>query len=228
MLDPDISTTDARRLLSQPAHRRRSRTARTAGRGASSSRPSVAASSAAQPSDAFGGQFGLHRLGFDDARGVRGDADRRHTTGSSSTSCCTAATTVSTRSSRTRTASTTTCGPANGNLGHPGRAACCRSTARYGFHPSLSVHEAVVGRESTGDRPRRRVPESRSVALHVDGDLDERTVRRGLGQHRLDRSLARWSTRGDSRSHGGNDRFVGTAASARRRPPRGSGAGERF
>jgi hypothetical protein len=50
-----------------------------------------------------------------------------------------------------------------------------------------------------------------SVALHVDGHLDERTVRRGVGQHWVGRWLDGQPR--DSRSHGGNDRFVSTAAS---------------
>ena len=41
---------------------------------------------------------------------------------------------------------------------------------------------------------------------------------------RLDRPLARWSTSSDRRSDGGDDRFLGPAAPARRGAPRGSGS----
>ena len=64
-------------------------------------------------------------------------------------------------------------GPSNGNLAIPaGSGPAARRHVRAAPEPRL--HQATVGCRSGGDRPRRRLPQPRPVALHVDGDLDER------------------------------------------------------
>ncbi len=67
-------------------------------------------------------------------------------------------------------------GPNNGNLAIPaGTGAATRRHVRAAPEPDL--HQVAVGRRPAGHRPRRRLSEPGSVALHVDGDLDERQLR---------------------------------------------------
>ena len=177
MLDPDISTADARRLLSQPGHLgdiagphgwTRRKFLQAVGGGVSAARRSTRSAT-----DSALGRLGLRR-----ARRVRRRRRSARTTGSSSTSCSTAATTVSTPSSRTRTASTTTCaGRATATWRSPPRR-LLPLDGTFGLHPSLTYTKRLWDAGQLAIVHGVGYPEPRPVALHVDGDLDERPVRR--------------------------------------------------
>ena len=186
MLDPDISTADAWRLLSQPGHlgdvagpngwtapqvpagdRRRCHRWRRA-RDSSGRIASVSVGSAS-----------TCQKRLPPRRSAR-------TTGSSSTSCCTAATTDSTRSCRTRTASTTTIrGPANGNVAIPASAgAAARRDLRPAPEPRL--HEALWDAGQLAivhgvGYPNPDLSHFTSMAIWMDGQLRRRCRRAPAG-----------------------------------------------
>ena len=190
MLDQDISTADARRLLSVGAHHtarsrtpRRDRTRRLdptrlpAGRrhGARRRHARRHPRRVADP-----------RRRADPRRSPALRSDRP--TASSSRSCCTAATTVSTPSCRTPTATTTS---QRANIAVPqNQVLDAERPVRPA--PAAAVPALDVPARPDGGRARRRVPQPRPVALHVDGDLDERSVR--LGPHRTPGGSAGGST----------------------------------
>jgi uncharacterized protein (DUF1501 family) len=225
MLDPDISTADARRLLSQPAHRgdldgphgwTRRKFLQAVGGG-------VLGGAAL---NAFGGQLGLRHLGFETPRRSR----RRRsvpTTASSSTSCCTAATTVSTRSSRTPNGKYYDVrGPANGNLAIPA-ANLLPLDGTFGFHPSLTYMKRLWDASQLAivhgvGYPNPDLSHFTSMAIWMNGRFGVGPASTGW--------VGRWL---DGQPAATADLMAATigssvpVASARRRSSRGSGAGER-
>ena len=117
-------------------------------------------------------------------------------------------------------------GPANGNVAIPA-AQVLPLDGTFGLHPNLSYTKSLWDAGQLAivhgvGYPNPDLSHFTSMAIWMNGNFGV-----GAGQHRLDRPLARWSTGGDCRPDGGDDRLFGAAAPARRSAPGRRGARER-
>ena len=231
MLDPDISTADARRLLSQPDRsRRRRRTQRL-------DAPQVPAGRRWRDSrrrDARVLRFGPLRTGppgFGPPRARPATSVRRHTDRAhdgilvnivlygGNDGLNTVVPYTNARYYEVR-------GPSNGNVAIPA-GQVLPLDATFGLHPNLTYTKSLWDAGQLAIVHGVGYPEPGPVALHVDGHLDERQIRCRPGHHRLDRPMARRPTSSDRRPDGSDDRFVGATAPARGSPPGGRRPAER-
>ena len=174
MLDPDISTADARRLLSQPGH-----LGDVAGPNGWTRRKFLQAIGGGvlggAALDAFGSdRFGLGRLGLDMPEAFAATPIGAHD-----------GIVVNIVLYGGNDGLNTVVPYTNGKYyddpwagqrqrGDPGRPGAAARRARSACTRASTYTKRVVGRRPAGHRPRRRLSQSRPVALHVDGDLDER------------------------------------------------------
>jgi len=212
MLDPDISTADAKRLLSQPGD-----LDDIVGPNGWTRRKFLQAVGGGVLGGAALGSFGTDRFGLGKARpahagSIRRYADRCSRTASSSTSCLYGGKRWSQHGRAVHRREV---------LRHPwpGQRQTWRSPpaqllpldATFGLHPSLTYTKRLWGRRATGHRPWRRLSQFPTYRTSTSmGDLDGRQVRRG--PQAGTGWIGRWldgQPAATGRPHGRHDRFVG-------------------
>ena len=220
MLDPDISTADARRLLSQPGH-----LGDLTGPNGWTRRKFLAAIGGGVLGGAALGQFGsdrfgLGRLGLDMPEAFAATPIGAHDGIVVNIVLYGGNDGLNTVVPYTNGKYYDIRGPANGNLAIPA-AQVLPLDGTYGLHPSLAYMKRVWDAGQLAivhgvGYPNPDLSHFTSMAIWMAAH-----VRRRCAGHRLDRPLARWSTGGHSRPDGRDDWFF------RASPPAGCGAPRR-